>query len=36
MEYTGLDRAYAVIKKAGYMGRFEVDDGSVFPHNLAQ
>jgi hypothetical protein len=30
-EYTSLDRAYAAIKKAGYQGRFEVDDGSCRP-----
>jgi hypothetical protein len=33
-EYTSLDRAYAAIKAAGYLGRFEVDDGTIQPRFL--
>jgi hypothetical protein len=33
-DYTSLDRAYAAMKNAGYKGRFEVDDGSIFAHNV--
>ncbi|OAH96282.1 hypothetical protein A1353_24150 [Methylomonas methanica] len=33
-DYTSLDRAYNAIKASGYKGRFEVDDGSIFAHNV--
>jgi hypothetical protein len=32
--YTSLDSAYSAIKAAGYKGTFQVDDGSIFAHNV--